>query len=184
MRSGTPSCLTAHGQQFEFSGLKTLLLYLVIRGKLLHRDHHLWNGLVPLCPSYHWKHCIGARRLLCNQAKACPESRGIATASLVWRISVVMSISSRTTQCTRFYSNLTHKRLIVNVPMLLNVMINNRQCTCKAIIPNGSPSFSLSQFSESIKIIFKQVSWITLLQYKEKISAHISVLDNNRVGAA
>ena len=86
----------------------------MIRGKLLHRDHHLWNGLVPLCPSFHWKHCIAARRLLCNTAKACPESRGIATVSWVWRISIVMSVSSQTTQCTRSYSNLTRKRLIIS----------------------------------------------------------------------
>ena len=31
---------------------KTLLLYLLIRGKLLHSDQHLWNEQVPLCPLY------------------------------------------------------------------------------------------------------------------------------------
>jgi len=31
---------------------KTLLLYLVIRGKLLHSDQHLWNRQVALCPFY------------------------------------------------------------------------------------------------------------------------------------
>ena len=58
---------------------------------------------------------------MCNQAKACPESRGIATVSLVWRISIVMSISSQTTQCTRSYSNLTRKRLIAQyaIPLVL-----------------------------------------------------------------
>ena len=30
----------------------TLLLYLVIQGKLLHSDHNLWNNQVPLCPLY------------------------------------------------------------------------------------------------------------------------------------
>ena len=32
--------------------IKTLLLYLMIRGKLLHSDQHLWNRQVPLCPLY------------------------------------------------------------------------------------------------------------------------------------
>ena len=142
-------------QQFEFSRLKTLLVHLVICGKFLHSNHHLWNGLVPLCPSYHWKHCIGARRLLCNQAKACPESRGIATVSLVWRISIVMSISSQTTQCTRSYSNLTRKRLI-KAKFVVAVWRDNFFC----------------EF-----VIFKLSAWKVLSYIKENIFV-LSARDN------
>ena len=31
---------------------KTLLLYLVVQGKLLHSGQHLWNRQVPLCQLY------------------------------------------------------------------------------------------------------------------------------------
>ena len=36
---------------------KTLLLYLLIRGKLLHSGQHLWNRKVPLCPLYPLSKC-------------------------------------------------------------------------------------------------------------------------------
>ena len=46
-----------------------------------------------------------------RDGKTCPESQGIATVSLVWRIQIVVSMCSQTIQRTRFYSKVTPKRL-------------------------------------------------------------------------
>ena len=91
---------------------KTLLLYLVIRGKLLHSDQHLWNRQVPLCPLYPLLKMHYSKTSLTLLSRSLPRIRRYSNSVLVWRIPTVVFLFNHFNSVYQIRSKVTRKRLI------------------------------------------------------------------------